>query len=419
MMSRERNIPQLRFPDFTEDWDNSTLGKLLTFKNGLNAEKEDYGDGEKFINVLDIIQNNYITYDKIIGSVKTSDKNKELYKVEYGDILFQRSSETREEVGQANVYLDKEKPALFGGFVIRGKKNGTYDPIFLNHLLKTPVSRQEITSKSGGSTRYNVGQETLSSVSVTIASLPEQQKIASFLSSVDERIELLEQKKEKLEAYKKGVMQQIFTQKIRFKQDDGSEFPDWEEKKLGEIGSTYGGLSGKNKEDFGTGKPYIQYMQIFSNSKVDPRNFGLVEISENEKQNSAKVGDVFFTISSETPDEIGTASVLVEDVGEVYLNSFCFGFRPNSLEELDPNFSRYLFRSPEVRRKIVTLAQGSTRYNMSKTELLKQAIVIPCGQEQKKIASFLGALDENLETLDSQIQGLRTWKKGLLQQMFV
>ena len=109
--------------------------------------------------------------------------------------MFQRSSETREEVGTASVYLDKEKTATFGGFVIRGKKIGEYEPFFLSRLLQTDLSRNQITSKSGGSTRYNVGQEILMSIEVSFPTLPEQQKIATFLSIVDEKLQALNKKK--------------------------------------------------------------------------------------------------------------------------------------------------------------------------------------------------------------------------------
>lgn len=409
----------MRYPEFSGPWFQKSLGHLLEFKNGFNASKESYGSGEKFINVLDIIQNDFITHDKILGSVQITKTEFEKYKVEYGDILFQRSSETREEVGQANVYLDKHRSATFGGFVIRGKKTGEYNPFFLNCLLKTPQARNEITSKSGGSTRYNVGQETLSQVTIILPSLPEQQKIAEFLTTVDKRIELLQAKKEKLEAYKKGVMQQIFSQKLRFKADNGSDFPDWEERKLGDLGQTFNGLTGKSKENFGQGKPYIQYKQIFDSAEIKPDGFGLVEVGDEESQSRVQRGDVFFTTSSETPHEIGMASVLITQVGDVYLNSFCFGFRPSSIDDLIPEFSRYFFRSPAVRKEIVKLAQGSTRYNMSKVELMKLSFFMPEPEEQKKIAQFLTSLDSSIETLEKQINHTLTWKKGLLQKMFV
>ena len=105
----KKSVPELRFKEFNEEWKTLILGDLLTFKNGLNSDKEKYGKGIKFINVLDILNNDFITYDNIIGSVEITEKEFEKNEVSYGDILFQRSSETREEVGQTNVYLDRNK----------------------------------------------------------------------------------------------------------------------------------------------------------------------------------------------------------------------------------------------------------------------------------------------------------------------
>lgn len=205
-------VPKLRFKEFRDsgEWEEKRLGELLQFKNGINASKELYGKGVKFINVLDILQNEFINYEKIIGSVDVSDEIANNFSVNYGDILFQRSSETQEEVGTSNVYLDKNRPATFGGFVIRGKKIGEYDPIFLNKLLKTPSMRESISSKSGGSTRFNIGQEILSSTKIFLPFLKEQQKIASCLSSLDELITVQAEKIEALKEHKKGLMQGLF-----------------------------------------------------------------------------------------------------------------------------------------------------------------------------------------------------------------
>ena len=187
---------------------------------------------------------------------------------------------------------------------------------------------------------------------------------------------------------------------------------------MGQIGQTYNGLTGKTKENFGQGKPYIQYKQIFDDSKIDILRFEYVEIGENESHNKVLFGDIFFTVSSETPDEIGTASVLLDKVDELYLNSFCFGYRPISFEILSPFFARYLFRSENFRSNIVKLAQGSTRYNMSKVQLMKLEILLPNSAEQNKIANFLSALDEKINHCSAQIEKTEHWKKGLLQQMF-
>src|SRR5690606_1341525 len=152
---------------------------------------------------------------------------------------------------------------------------------------------------------------------------------------------------------------------------------DWEVKRLGELGGTYSGLSGKNKDDFGEGFPYIPYKNIFQNSIIDISFVGFVKIKPNESQNKVKFGDLFFTTSSETANEVGMCSVLLEEVEDVYLNSFCFGFRFNDFKLIDPKFSSYHFRGEKVRKRITILAQGSTRFNLSKSELQKLQIPIP------------------------------------------
>ena len=185
------------------------------------------------------------------------------------------------------------------------------------------------------------------------------------------------------------------------------------------MGITLNGLTGKTKEDFGSGKPFIQYTQIFNSSKVKTNDFGLVNISVNDNQTKVQFGDILFTTSSETSHEVGMSSVLLEEVDELYLNSFSFGFRPNNLKELVPSFAQYLFRSNNVRRNIIKLAQGSTRYNMSKLAFMKQSILLPEEDEQIKIANYLTALDDKIDGLQFKIDSSIDFKKGLLQKMFV
>jgi type I restriction enzyme S subunit len=413
MMREKRNMPKLSFPEFNNLWIEKTLSELLEFKNGLNAPKENYGSGEKFINVLDIIQNDYLIHDRIIGSVQVIPAVFEKYKVEFGDILFQRSSETREEVGQANVYLDTTRPATFGGFVIRGKKVGEYDPAFLNYLLKTQSSRNEITSKSGGSTRYNVGQETLSQVTITTTSLPEQQKIATFLTAVDRRIKLLEQKKEKLEAYKKGVMQQLFSRQIRFKQDDGSVFPEWVEKKLGEVAkfSKGKGISKSDISESGElkciryGQLYTEYGevidQVVSRTECKPSTLILSEAN-----------DVIIPSSGETQIDIARAACVLK-------SGIALGGDLNIIRSPLNGVFLSFYLNHRRKHQIAKMAQGISVVHLYNSQLVHLEIEIPCDEEQGKIVSFLRSLNEITEKLTFQINQTQTWKKGLLQQMFI
>ena len=201
---------------------------------------------------------------------------------------------------------------------------------------------------------------------------------------------------------------------MRFKEFQG----EWEEKFLSSIGYTFNGLTGKSAEDFGSGFKYIQYKQVFDDSKIDIGLCGLVKISPNESQNKVKYGDILFTTSSETPNEVGYTSALLEHEDNIYLNSFCFGYRPSN-NILDSNFARYIFRSPSVRKKISKLAQGSTRYNISKNEILKQTITIPTLQEQSKIATFLSLIDERIETQSKIIEKHESLIKGISEKLLL
>ena len=169
----------------------------------------------------------------------------------------------------------------------------------------------------------------------------------------------------------------------------------WEQRKLGEVGTTFTGLSGKIASDFGHGEAsFITYMNVFSNPVSDPTMVEHLEIDS--KQREVEVGDVFFTTSSETPEEVGMSSVLKEKCGVTYLNSFCFGFRPTVKFDLD--YLAYMLRSESVRSQITLLAQGISRFNISKTKMMDTYIQVPSIDEQIAIGKYFLQLD-NLITL--------------------
>ncbi len=174
----------------------------------------------------------------------------------------------------------------------------------------------------------------------------------------------------------------------------------WELRKLGEMGKTFSGLSGKKKEDFGHGNArFVTYMNVFNNTIANPKLLEKVELDN--KQNKVKFGDVFFTTSSETPEEVGMSSIWLDDLENVYLNSFCFGYRTDI--EMSPYYLAFVLRSPNVRKKFMVLAQGISRYNISKNKVMNISIPIPDIGEQQKIGSFFKHLDE-LITLHQRIE---------------
>ncbi len=400
------NIPKLRFSEFGGEWEEKPFGNIITNKSKkYNPEKETIS--------YKCIELEHLSTEsgQLLGYVDSLNSGSIKNKFNKNDVLF----------GKLRPYLKKYLLSPFDGvcsseiWVLNGID---VTNSFLYYIVQSDYFIG-LANQSSGSKMPRADWNIIENSIFFIPQKPEQQKIASFLTAIDTKIDQLTRKKELLEQYKKGVMQKIFSQELRFKADGGSEFPKWEEKKLGNIGTTYNGLTGKVADDFGEGKPYIQYKQIFDSSKIDLSKCGYVKINQTDKQNLAKYGDIFFTTSSETPNEVGYSSVLLDDMNEIYLNSFCFGYRPNLLTELNPTFAQYLFRSFDFRKEIIKLAQGSTRYNISKIELMKFKIKLPKHDEQTKIANFLSSIDKKIELISKEIEKAKEFKKGLLQQMFV
>ena len=243
---------------------------------------------------------------------------------------------------------------------------------------------------------------------------PEQTAIATALSDADALIENLEKLIAKKRNIKKGVMQELFAGRKRLAGFNGK----WKEKKLGDMGKTYGGLSGKSKKDFEDGThPYIPFLNILNNPIIDCNFFDYVSLRTEENQNKVRKGDLFFNGSSETPEEVGMCSVLLDDIPNLYLNSFCFGFRLFNEEEASGLYLSYFFRSNEGRKLIYSLAQGATRYNLSKTNFLKLVLQIPEPKEQVAIAKFLFDMDTEIKSLEHNQQKFRVIKQGMMQAL--
>ncbi|KDV03080.1 restriction endonuclease subunit S [Aeromonas sp. HZM] len=289
---------------------------------------------------------------------------------------------------------------------------------FLYLFFNAPSSRRQITEQSTGTKVKHTSPDRLCSVIGLIPPLPEQKKIAQILSTWDKTISTTEQLLANSQQQKKALMQQLLTGKKRLLDNNGVRFSgEWKKSTLGNLGNTFNGLTGKTKDDFGFGKKYIPYINIFKNSRIDLEALDLVDVKEGESQSLTQFGDIFFTTSSETPDEVGMSSVLLDQVDEVYLNSFCFGFRLFDFKSLLPEFARYLLRSENIRSEIAVLGQGATRYNLSKKQLMKLELVLPNINEQKKIATILSTADQEIASLQQKLDALKQEKKALMQQL--
>jgi type I restriction enzyme S subunit len=186
-----------------------------------------------------------------------------------------------------------------------------------------------------------------------------------------------------------------------------------------EIGIAYSGLSGKSGDDFGQGYPFITYLNVYQNNVINEDDFGLVTIAANESQHTISHGDVLFTLSSETPDEVGIGSVYLGKSDKFYLNSFCFGVLILNKGRIYPPYLAYLVSSTKFRKFVYPLAQGSTRFNLQKNDFMKKKFILPTIERQRRIATTLDAINVQL-TNEKRLKDLYiTGREYLLRQMFI
>ena len=244
--------------------------------------------------------------------------------------------------------------------------------------------------------------------------IDEQKAIAKKLSAIDELIAGLSEQIEKKRQLKEGVMQQLLTGKTRL---PGFTQP-WHEVQIGKIGYTYPGITGKSKDDFNCGDArYITFLNVLNNPVIDTSIFERVNISPTEGQNAVHKGDLFFNTSSETPEEVGICAVLNEEIEDLYLNSFCFGYRLTDDSVLG-HYLAYFWRSKRGREIMTSLAQGATRYNLSKAYFNKVNLIIPqTKDEQIAIVDVLNTMDDEICQLEAERDKYTLIKQGMMQEL--
>ena len=247
----------------------------------------------------------------------------------------------------------------------------------------------------------------LKKVKVSLGTVQEQNKLTKLLSLLDERIATQNKIIDKLQSLIKGLNDSLYAQY------GGKVLTSF-----AKLGTSYSGLSGKSAQDFGSGKPFITYLNVYSNNVINENEFQYVAIKDDEKQNVAEYGDVLFTLSSETPREVGIGSVYLGKE-KVYLNSFCFGIHITNMEVAFPPYLSYYVSSTAFRKFIYPYAQGSTRFNLCKADFEKASIKLPTLENQKRIYSILSHIDNKIITERQMLDLYNSQKQYLLRQMFI
>ena len=425
-MAEKINVPEIRFTGFVDPWEQRKLGDEFAFlkKNTLSrAELSDsegavrnihYGDIlTKFGSVLD---GAHVGIPRIMNEETARSLTND--QLRDGDIIVADTAED-EAVGKCTELRELGINKIVSGLhTIPLRPYSRYAPGFLGHYLNSDAYHCQLKPLMQGIKVISISRTALAETQLTVPSFDEQRQIGGYFSNLDALITLHQRKFEKLVQLKKSMLDKMFPKPgERFPEIRFAGFTDpWEQRKLGNCGTTYGGLTGKTKEDFGHGNArFIPYTNVFDNPLTDTKRLEAVEIDSS--QNQVVYGDVFFTVSSETPDEVGMSSVWLSDQEDVYLNSFCFGYRQDST--FDPHYLAYMLRSSSVHSNLTLLAQGISRFNISKNKVMELSVPVPSVVEQKQLGQYFTKLDNLITLHQRKLELLRNTKKSLLDRMFV
>jgi len=401
-LKKEQKVPVLRFPEF--EGTSYKKGLLLEFCeiNPTNGELPD-----DFI-YIDLECVNAGRLEKVKEIDKSEAPSRAQRVLQFGDILFQTVRPY-----QKNNYhfkLNGDYVASTGYAQIRIINC----PEFFYQIIHTDKFVNKVLSRCTGTSYPAINSNDLKKIPIYIPTLPEQQKIASFLTAVDARIQLLQAKKEKLEDYKKGVMQQIFSQEIRFRYENGESFPDWEEKKIKDL---FDGIKGKglSKDKLVESGKYkcILYGELYTTYK---ELISEIKSFTNDKEGVlSKTGDLLVPCST-TTSGIDLANVTALNEDNVLLGGDMTIMRAKQAAD-NVYFAYYL--SNFKKYEIAKFGQGITIVHLYFSHFKELSIQVPSLAEQQKIAAFLSSIDEQFERLEKKIEKSKAFKKGLLQKMFV
>ena len=424
MAQEKKYIPVLRFPEFQNDgkWNSDTMENIFEIRNGYTPSKSnsEYWEGGTipWFRMEDIRTNGHILSDSIQHVTPLGVKGSGLFPA-YSIIVA-----TTATIGEhALIIVDSLANQQFTFLTKRKSFEDKLDMLYFHYFMFIIDEWCKKNTNAGG--LLSVNMDSFKKLTIPYPpTLSEQRKIAECFVSLDKQIDFTKKKLEQLKEHKKGLMQRLFPAKGKttpeFRFPGCCDTKEWDNSSLGAIGDTFGGLSGKSSDDFGSGRPFVTYKQVFDFSEVSIKDCSLVRIVESESQNKLEYGDVLVTMSSETPEEIGYTSVVTDkDISECYLNSFCFIYRIFDKDSFDPRFLIYLFNCDTYRSSVIRIAQGITRYNISKTQFKDIMLSYPKDKsEQRAIAEVLYSADIQINKYVQKVNELETQKKGLRQQLF-
>ena len=399
----ERNVPHLRFPEFSGEWKKCKFGDIATgFDYGMNAAAKPFDGENKYIRITDIDEASSTYNDKDI--VSPDGRLTDNYVVNDRDILLVR---TGASTGKSYLYRKSDGKLYYAGFLIRANIT-EHNPYFVFSQLHTHRYWRWVSIMSARSGQPGINSQEYSSFPIFTTSLHEENKISTLLSLLNERIVTQNKIIEKYESLIQAMCDTLIERET---QQVALSFSDF--------GQSYSGLSGKNAEDFGDGYPFITYMNVYQNQIIDSTDVGLVKIKETEQQSVVHYGDILFTLSSETPEEVGMGAVYLGETYPLYLNSFCFGIHITDEAKIYSPFLAYYVSSQSFRKAVYPLAQGSTRFNLQKSDFMKKKFSFPMIEKQCKIYSILNTYSDKL-IVEKQIIGLLcSQKRYLLRQLFI
>ena len=392
------NVPNLRFPEFSGKWKKCTLGDITINFNLRNKEKIELPMYSVTNNRGFIPQSEQFEDRDMVG------EDIKAYKIIHNkDFAY---NPARINVGSIAKY-NGSKPCMISSLYVCFKAANGIDEDWLMHLLRSPKIQYYYNINGEGGVRIYLFYPNFARIRTSFPTIAEQRKIANLLSLLDARITTQNKIIDKLQSLIKGLNDSLYAQ---YGNDVLTSFSS--------LGFSYSGLSGKSAQDFGSGKPFITYLNVYSNNIINEKDFQYVAIKDDEKQNVVEYGDVLFTLSSETPEEVGIGSVYLGNEN-VYLNSFCFGIHIRNTKIAFPPYLSYYVSLTPFRKFIYPYAQGSTRFNLCKADFEKANIKLPSLENQKRIYSILSHIESKTETEKSLLDLYNSQKQHLLRQMFI